>query len=103
MRAKTKWKQVYPLFQDDRRYLGLLGNPGSNPLELFWDAVDALDQELEGQAAKVEKVLETNQFHFTINTTKEQYLETVRGDFSLPNFTQDDLERVYDHVSVSYR
>ncbi|KAF8327188.1 uncharacterized protein EI90DRAFT_3068216 [Cantharellus anzutake] len=98
IRAKTKWKQVYPLFQDDKRYLDLLGNPGSNPLELFWDTVDALDQELESQAAKVEKVLEANQLQFTIDMTKEQYLGVVQADAALPNFTREDLERVFDHL-----
>ncbi len=27
----------------------MLGNPGSNPIELFWDIVDALDQKLDGK------------------------------------------------------
>jgi pre-mRNA-processing factor 40 len=25
----------------------MLGNPGSNPLELFWDVVDMFDQQLD--------------------------------------------------------
>ena len=40
--ARTKWKDVYPAFADDARYLDILGNPGSNPLELFWDIVDGM-------------------------------------------------------------
>ncbi|KAF7327836.1 hypothetical protein MKEN_00363400 [Mycena kentingensis (nom. inval.)] len=47
IKARTKWKEVYPLFRSDDRYLEMLGNPGSNPLELFWDTVDAMDQALE--------------------------------------------------------
>ncbi|KAJ7227056.1 hypothetical protein GGX14DRAFT_417967 [Mycena pura] len=54
IKARTKWKDVYPLFKSDERYLGMLGNPGSNPLELFWDAVDALDQNLDKKIAVVE-------------------------------------------------
>ncbi|EED77678.1 predicted protein, partial [Postia placenta Mad-698-R] len=42
MKARTKWKDVYPSFSDDIRYLDMLGNHGSNPLELFWDLVDNL-------------------------------------------------------------
>lgn len=45
----TKWKTVYPLFKDDERYTNILGSPGSGPLELFWDIVDAMDQKLEGK------------------------------------------------------
>ena len=39
IKARCKWKDVYPLFQDDERYLKLLGEPGSNPiwtLLTFW-------------------------------------------------------------------
>ena len=35
----------------------MLGIPGSNPLELFWDAVDLLDQKLDAKIAVVEEVL----------------------------------------------
>ncbi len=55
--ARTKWKEVYPRFRDDPRYLAMLGNPGSNPLELFWDAVDALDQQLDAKVRVVEDVI----------------------------------------------
>jgi hypothetical protein len=34
---KSKWKDLYPQIKNDRRFLDMLGNPGSNPLELFWD------------------------------------------------------------------
>lgn len=52
--ARTKWKEIYPLFREDDRYLGMLGNPGSNPLELFWDVVDSVDQQLDAKIAVVE-------------------------------------------------
>ncbi|KAI8985558.1 hypothetical protein BD414DRAFT_578408 [Trametes punicea] len=51
IKARTKWKEVYPKFANDNRYLDMLGNPGSNPIELFWDVVDSLDQKLD---AKIE-------------------------------------------------
>ncbi|KAI0331462.1 hypothetical protein GY45DRAFT_1404762 [Cubamyces sp. BRFM 1775] len=49
IKARTKWKQVYATFANDNRYLDMLGNPGSNPIELFWDIVDALDQKLDAK------------------------------------------------------
>ncbi|KAG9223804.1 hypothetical protein CCMSSC00406_0004855 [Pleurotus cornucopiae] len=57
IRARTQWKAVYPLFRDDARYAALLGSPGSNPLELFWDAVDRLDQALDARMGVVEGVV----------------------------------------------
>ncbi|KIJ20730.1 hypothetical protein PAXINDRAFT_57698, partial [Paxillus involutus ATCC 200175] len=55
VKARTKWRQVYPTFASDERYLNLLGKPGSNPLELFWDVADQLDQKLDAKIAIVEE------------------------------------------------
>ncbi|VDB84826.1 unnamed protein product [Peniophora sp. CBMAI 1063] len=55
--ARAKWKDVYPLFMDDERYNNLLGKPGSNPIELFWDVVDELDQQLDAKVAIAERAL----------------------------------------------
>jgi pre-mRNA-processing factor 40 len=57
IKARTKWKEVYPSFKEDERYLTILGSPGSNPLELFWDLVDTLDQKLDEKIAVVQEVL----------------------------------------------
>jgi pre-mRNA-processing factor 40 len=40
----------------------MLGNPGSNPLEMFWDVVDTLDQKLD---AKIDVVNEAILVHNT--------------------------------------
>ncbi|KAJ3556676.1 hypothetical protein NM688_g1891 [Phlebia brevispora] len=57
IKARSKWKEVYPLFKDDKRYLDMLGKPGSNPLELFWDVVDGLDQKLDDKIEVVETAI----------------------------------------------
>ncbi|KII87520.1 hypothetical protein PLICRDRAFT_43174 [Plicaturopsis crispa FD-325 SS-3] len=57
IKARTKWKAIYPTFSDDERYLNMLGNTGSNPLELFWDVVDNLDQDLDRKLALVEEAI----------------------------------------------
>jgi pre-mRNA-processing factor 40 len=57
IKARTKWKEVYALFKDDERYLNMLGNPGSNQLELFWDVVDELDQKLDSKIATVQDAI----------------------------------------------
>lgn len=57
IKARTKWKQVYPSFSNDDRYLGMLGNPGSNPIELFWDVVDNLDQKFDAKLTAVNEII----------------------------------------------
>ncbi|KAF9480538.1 hypothetical protein BDN70DRAFT_920496 [Pholiota conissans] len=72
MKAHTKWKEVYPLFRDDERYLAMLGNPGSNPLELFWDAVDALDQKLDAKVSIVEDAIKQHNAKLVSSNEQEK-------------------------------
>lgn len=55
--AYTQWKDIYPRISDDARYTNLLGVPSSTPLDLFWDMVDDLDQDLYDQRKKVQEYL----------------------------------------------
>ena len=100
IKAKTKWKEVYPRFADDPRYLDLLGNPGSSPIELFWDVVDGLDQELESHAHLVEKVLQAKNFTFTFETSVDEFRSVVQNDQSLQSLTEEQLRNVHQHVSM---
>jgi len=39
LKAGTKWKDIHEKIKDDGRYLAMLGQGGSSPLDLFWDAL----------------------------------------------------------------
>lgn len=131
---------MYPNFKDDSRYLEILGNPGSNPLELFWDVVDGLDQKLDAKIeivdaaikkhnemlaplnkdkaevkeekdtemaddkdkAKVKEetdVNSPNSFRITPDTTKEEFLNIVKGDEEVGKLRSQDLDEVFRTVS----
>lgn len=114
IKARSKWKHVYPLFKDDSRYLNMLGNPGSNPLELFWDVVDGLDQKLDAKLAIVDSAIKKHNdrlsssagdgdvevFKVTASTTKEELFSVIRGDSSegVKKLTRDDLDDIYKSV-----
>lgn len=57
IRAGSKWKQVYPLFKDDERYLNMLGQTGSTPLDLFWDMVEDMERDVRLKRGIVEDVM----------------------------------------------
>nr|GAT60860.1 predicted protein [Mycena chlorophos] len=123
IKARTKWKDVYPLFKSDERYLNMLGNPGSNPLELFWDAVDALDQALEKKIAIAEEAIErynrgaaakqaegedvkmedadkpagqSNAFAVDPETKEEDFVAAVKaGSQDDPGISSDDIHAVF--------
>jgi len=127
IKARTKWKEVYPLFKDDERYLNMLGNPGSNQLELFWDVVDALDQKLEAKIAVVTEAIdkaagkdaeakgetkkdeegneneEPGQTGFTVTpeTTEEEFMNAVNGteDPAVKQFSKEEMHTIFVDVS----
>lgn len=112
IKARSKWKDVYPSFQDDERYLNLLGNPGSNPIELFWDIVDNLDQKLDKKIAIVESAIRLfnkdaepgKTVDFNHETTEEAFRRAILsirdGDEDVQELTDEDYKEVYMNVSV---
>ena len=94
IKARTKWKEVYPAFAEDTRYLDILGNPGSNPLELFWDLVDELDQKLDAKIGIVEDSIKRYNKQFEQADGDVPMVEGQEGPKPfkiLPETTMDDL------------
>lgn len=54
MTASSTWKSTYPLLASTHAYLNLLGQPGSTPIDLFWDVIDELEQKLEEDCKALE-------------------------------------------------
>ena len=96
----------------------MLGNPGSNPIELFWDAVDALDQKLDEKIAIADSAIKRHNdaldvkmeedvdataeneaakgqkpFEVGPETTEEEFLSIVKADSdeSVKTLTDEDL------------
>ncbi|TCD68430.1 hypothetical protein EIP91_010831 [Steccherinum ochraceum] len=115
LKARTKWKQVYDLFSDDPRYLDMLGTPGSNPLELFWDVVDSLDQKLDAKIGVVESAIkrhndqlvaaadegaEVKTFVINVETVLDDYLAVVKADSSeaVQKLRTSELEDIFTNL-----
>ncbi|CAE6462005.1 unnamed protein product [Rhizoctonia solani] len=96
LRAKTKWKSVYPTFAEDDRYLNLLGTPGSNPIELFWDVVDQFDQALEEKVSRVNRAMDARGVKFSTSMTGDNLLDAVRGSKEIEGLNEKDVIEVYE-------
>jgi pre-mRNA-processing factor 40 len=128
IKARTKWKHIYSSLSNDDRYLGMLGNPGSNPLELFWDVVDGLDQKLDAKLAAVndairkhnekmqpegaddemkvdgnEDAAKPKPFAVGPETTEGELVAVIKGDSdeAIRKMSAADLKEVYQNVSHS--
>lgn len=53
----TKWKTVYPLIKDDPRFLAMLGQPGSDPLEMFWDIEGDMEERFRNEKKLVTDIM----------------------------------------------
>jgi pre-mRNA-processing factor 40 len=62
IKAGTKWSQIHPLIVSDDRYLSILGQPGSSPIDLFWDVVEEEERALRGTRNDVLDVLDVSHF-----------------------------------------
>lgn len=60
IKAGSKWMNIYPLIHEDPRYLAMLGNSGSTPLDLFWDTVEEEERSLRGPRNDVLDVLDVS-------------------------------------------
>lgn len=60
IKAGTKWSDVHDLIEDDPRYVAMLGQSGSTPLDLFWDMVEEEDRSLRNNRNDVLDVLEVS-------------------------------------------
>ena len=60
IKAGTKWMDIHPLIEDDPRYVAMLGQSGSTPLDLFWDTVEEEERALRGKRGEVLDVLDAS-------------------------------------------
>ena len=56
--AGTKWMTILPEIEGDPRYVALLGQAGSTPLDLFWDIVEEEERALRGRRNDIYDILE---------------------------------------------
>ena len=61
IKAGSKWSQIYPIIEGDERYIAMLGQSGSTPLDLFWDLVEEEERGLRSTRNDVLDVLDVSQ------------------------------------------
>ena len=96
----------------------MLGKPGSNPIELFWDVVDDLDQKLDAKIATVEAAIKrynsklssessdadaegsSQAWSVQPETTEADFLKVVQenGDEESVALSKDDLKQIFTTV-----
>lgn len=102
IKAGTKWIQVYPEVQEDPRYVAMLGQAGSTPLDLFWDMVEEEERALRLIRNDVLDVLEDKRYEITTKTALPDFNSVMSTDRRTASIPPDTLslifQRLYDKV-----
>lgn len=95
--SDTTWSDVYPLIESDERYINLCGQPGSTPLELFWDMVEEENRKVKNDKELILDAMAEDRFKIDENTTFEQFHNfiTAKGSFNSP------LEQIFKLLKSS--
>ena len=98
IKAGTKWMEILPVIHEDPRYVALLGQPGSTPLDLFWDMVEEEERALRLIRNDVYDVLEDKRYEITPRTTVSEFMEVMSTDRRTASVPQDTLSLIFDRL-----
>ena len=113
--AGSKWMHVLPEIVHDPRYVAMLGQSGSTPLDLFWDMVEEEERALRGRRNDVYDVLEVcviyavdyaladmffqdKRHEITQKTTFDEFADVMVTDRRTADIDRDALRLIFDRL-----
>jgi len=117
IKAGSTWTKIHPMVVNDDRYVAMLGQSGSTPLDLFWDVVEEEERALRSTRNDVLDVLDVSvnpfipigvpnipqdkKFEVQQKTTFEEFLALTQNDRRTANIDRDALSLIFERVSLS--
>jgi len=98
IKAGTKWMDVLPEVNEEPRYLAMLGQPGSTPLDLFWDMVEEEERAIRLIRNDVYDVLEDKRYEITPKTTPQEFLDVMSTDRRTATISPDILDLIFNRL-----
>ncbi|KAJ2080958.1 U1 snRNP protein [Coemansia sp. RSA 988] len=81
----STWSEFYPLIKQEPRFLAMLGQSGSSPLELFWDEIELLSDEYYRQRKHLESAMHDQDFCMQTDTPIEDVCAFAKKHCDVPN------------------
>ncbi|KAI4086002.1 MAG: hypothetical protein LQ344_007934 [Seirophora lacunosa] len=98
IKAGAKWMHIHPSIKDDPRYTNMLGQPGSTPLDLFWDVVEEEERALRLVRNDVYDVLEDQRYEITPKTTLQEFSSIMATDHRTMNLPAETLDLIFTRL-----
>ncbi|KAG0209848.1 hypothetical protein BGX33_005305 [Mortierella sp. NVP41] len=106
LNAKSCWMQIHPLIKEDPRYTNMLGQPGSAPMDLFWDLVEDLDERLYQDRKIIQNLLSNMDYQVQPETTFDEFQGAVSKQDKAADISTEDLKLIFDQLlgkAIHYR
>ncbi|KAF9140820.1 hypothetical protein BGX30_005944 [Mortierella sp. GBA39] len=98
LNAKSCWMQIHPLIKDDARYTSILGQPGSTPMELFWDLIEDLDERLYQDRKMIQNLLSNMDYQVQPETTFDEFQAAVSKQEKAADILTEDLKLIFEQL-----
>ncbi|KAJ3276768.1 PRP40 pre-mRNA processing factor 40 [Terramyces sp. JEL0728] len=92
----AKWSNVFRVMEGDLRFLNILGNSGSSPLDLFWDEIMVMENLHRESRRKIEDHVKSSGFDFTLNTKFEEF--TSKFEKYLSSYPKSHIKYAYEDL-----
>ncbi|KAJ2555622.1 U1 snRNP protein, partial [Coemansia sp. RSA 1933] len=95
----STWSEFYPLIKTDQRYTEMLGQPGSTPLEMFWDEVEILSEGIYHERKALESVMRAESFRVNVDTPLadvKAFADQYVRDSDRPS--SQNIEHIYNQL-----
>ena len=98
IKAGTRWMDILSEVHEDPRYVAMLGQTGSTPLDLFWDMVEEEERAIRLIRNDVYDVLEDKRYEITPKTTLEEFLDVMSTDRRTAPVSRDTLDLIFNRL-----
>ena len=96
--VKTKWKNFIFKISGSDVYTNLIGQNGSQPKDLFDDAITILKDDYKRNKDNLKKILKTNSIKFSADTNFEHFDERLRTYYDYINMKNEMKRTLWTHL-----
>ncbi len=96
--SKSKWKTFVAKISGSDVYTILIGQPGSQPKDLFDDVVIILKDDYRRNKDNLKKILKTNSIKFLSDTTFDQFDDRLRSYYDYVNMKPEMKNTLWTHL-----
>ncbi|KAK9729278.1 U1 snRNP protein [Basidiobolus ranarum] len=96
--ARSRWQDFYPLIKDHAFFINMLGQPGSTPLELFWDAIEILDEKMYQKRKCVNDILKEKNITVTPDDTLDSFIDVLKDHEQVSNISEEEMKIIFEQI-----